>query len=58
MAGRMSFSTLRNRMPPEAQERARAKSEALEAEMVLIEVRQAMKLSQEARDDGGDGTAW
>ena len=32
---------------PEAQERARAKSEALESEMALAEVRRAMKLSQE-----------
>ena len=47
MTGRSSFSTLRNRMSPEAQERARAKSEALESEMALAEVRRAMKLSQE-----------
>lgn len=47
MAGRTSFSMLRNRMSPEAQERARAKSEALEGEMVLAEVRKAMQLSQE-----------
>ena len=47
MTGRSSFSTLRNRMSPEAQDRARAKSEALESEMALAEVRRAMKLSQE-----------
>ena len=33
MPGRNSFSTLRSRMSPEAQERARAKSEVLESEM-------------------------
>jgi DNA-binding transcriptional regulator YiaG len=47
MTGRTPFSTLRNRMSPEAQSRARAKSDALETEMVLAEVRRAMKLSQE-----------
>ena len=47
MAGRTSFSTLRNRMSPEAQERARVKSEALEGEMALAGVRKAMQLSQE-----------
>ena len=47
MTGRSSFSTLRNQMSPEAQDRARAKSEALESEMALAEVRRAMKLSQE-----------
>lgn len=33
MPERSSFSTLRSRMSPEAQERARAKFEALESEM-------------------------
>ena len=33
MPGRNSFSALRSRMSPEAQERARAKSEVLESEM-------------------------
>lgn len=47
MTGRTSFSTLRNRMSPEAQARARAKSEALETEMALAGVRRAMQLSQE-----------
>lgn len=47
MSGKTSFFALRNRMSPEAQEHARAKSEALETEMVLAEVRRAMKLSQE-----------
>jgi hypothetical protein len=32
MTGRTSFSTLRSRMSPEAQDRARAKSEALETD--------------------------
>lgn len=47
MTGRTSFSTLRNRMSPEAQGRARTKSDTLETEMALAEVRRAMKLSQE-----------
>ena len=47
MTGHRSFSTLRNQMSPEAQDRARAKSEVLEREMALAEVRCAMKLSQE-----------
>jgi DNA-binding transcriptional regulator YiaG len=47
MTGRTSFSTLRNRMSPEAQGRVSAKSDALETEMALAEVRRAMKLSQE-----------
>lgn len=47
MTGRASFSMLRGRMSPAAQERARVKSEALETEMVLAELRRAMKLSQE-----------
>lgn len=47
MTGRRSFSTLRNQMSPEAQDRARATSEVLEREMALAEVRCAMKLSQE-----------
>lgn len=34
MAGRTPVSTLRNRMPPETQERARDKSEALEAALI------------------------
>jgi len=34
-------------MSPDAQARARAKSEALETEMALAEVRRAMQLSQE-----------
>lgn len=47
MTGRTSFSTLRKRMSPEAQERARVKSEALETDMALAELRRAMELSQE-----------
>lgn len=47
MTGRTPFSVLRNQMTPEAREDMRAKSEALETEMVLAEVRRAMKLSQE-----------
>ena len=47
MTGRTSFSTLRSRMSPDAQERARVKSAALEAEMGLAGVRRAMQLSQE-----------
>lgn len=47
MTGRTPFSTLRARMSPEAQDRARAKSAALEQDMALAELRRAMKLSQE-----------
>lgn len=47
MTGRTPFATLRKQMTPEAQERAHAKSELLETEMALAEVRRAMKLSQE-----------
>lgn len=47
MTGRTSFSTLRKRMSPEAQERTREKSEALETEMALADLRRAMQLSQE-----------
>jgi hypothetical protein len=47
MTGRTSFPTLRNRMSPEAQGRARAKSDALETGMALAEVHRTMKLSQE-----------
>lgn len=47
MTGCTSFSTLRKRMTPEAQARASAKSEALESEMALSDVRRAMQLSQE-----------
>ena len=52
MTGRTSFSTLRNRMSPEAQERARAKSEVLESEMALAEMRRAMidQFSQDAAE--------
>ena len=41
MTGHTSFPILRNRMPSEAQERARAKSRTLESEIVATEERRA-----------------
>ena len=47
MTGRTPFSTLRNRLTPEAQASAHEKSETLGAEMALADLRRAMQLSQE-----------
>jgi len=42
-----SFSTLRNRMSPEARKRAAAKAKRMLAEMPLNELREARRLTQE-----------
>ena len=47
MAGRHSFTKLREKMSPEAQARAAAKAAKLRDEMDLAELRRALKLSQE-----------
>lgn len=47
MAGRTPFSELRSRMSPDAQARAQLKSQLLESEMTLADLRRAMQLSQE-----------
>lgn len=55
MLGRNSFSTLRSRMSPEAQERARAKSEVLESGMSSLggNLIQAMREAlAHAREEG------
>jgi len=46
MSGRKSFSALVEQMSPEAQARAKAKAEALRAEMPLNELRNALEISQ------------
>lgn len=45
--GHKKFSTLRDKMPPESQRRARAKTAKLMHEMALAELRTALDLTQE-----------
>jgi DNA-binding transcriptional regulator YiaG len=47
MTGRTSFSTLRDRMTPEARTRAHEASLGLERQMALAELRRARHLSQQ-----------
>ena len=48
MTGHTNFSTLRARMSPESQARARAKSQVLEGEMALADLRRLQHLTQES----------